>query len=295
MHQRCWWSPFDGRVTKTYTVGFSHTSAWARVGARLGCPGRYAGINVRRLVIARPAHPLLSRDLIARTALALVDRHGADGASIRRVAAKIGVNPTSLYNHVPNRAAMVEDVRALVSADIDSRPLRELPWEQGVSAWARSYRTAFARHPRAIPLLMTSRASAPVLLAEYEDFAVAAEAAGWTSRDILPLLTAFESFILGSVMDMSGPNVVFDPTGQEAAFPKFAAAFSTLADEDPQDPVASRAFNMGLDMLIASSRPPRQPSKTDNGSDVLATDRTQWPTNNTKHLQRRREDDPRPQ
>ncbi|MFB9785670.1 TetR family transcriptional regulator [Microbacterium sp. AG157] len=219
------------------------------------------GARARRLpstgeaAIARPHTPLLSRDLIARTALALVDRHGPDGASIRRVAARLGVNPASLYNHVPNRAAMVEDVRALVSAPIDSQPLRELPWEDALRAWGRSYRRAFARHARVVPLLMTERASAPVLLAQYEDFAAAAEAAGWTLRDVIPLLTAFESFILGSVLDMSGPAVVFDPTGQEEAFPRFSAAFDTLADEDPEDPVATRAFELGLDMLIASARP----------------------------------------
>ncbi|WP_281255081.1 TetR family transcriptional regulator [Microbacterium aurantiacum] len=195
---------------------------------------------------------------MARTALALIDREGTEGASIRRVAAKLGVNPASLYNHVPNRAAMIEDVRALVSALIDSRPLLELPWEEGLHAWASSYRRAFARHSGTIPLLMTTKVSASVLLAEYEDFAVAAEVVGWESRDVLPLLTAFESFILGSVLDMSGPTVVFDPSGQEAQFPRFAAAFATLQEEDPRDPVATRAFELGLRMLIASARPESQ-------------------------------------
>lgn len=177
---------------------------------------------------------------------------------MRRVAQKLGVNPTSLYNHVADRAAMIEDVRALVSANIDSAPLREMPWEDGLVAWARSYRLAFARHHRAVPLLMTTRASATVLLAEYEDFAVAAEAVGWPSAEVLPLLTAFESFILGSVLDMSGPSVVFDPAGQEESFPRFAAAYETLQDEDPDDPIATRAFERGLAMLVASARPPRQ-------------------------------------
>jgi AcrR family transcriptional regulator len=207
--------------------------------------------------IGRPPRAILSRDLIARTALALVDRHGAEGASMRRVAQKLGVNPTSLYNHVSDRAAMIEDVRALVSARIDSAPLRELPWEDGLVAWARSYRMAFARHHRAVPLLMTTRASSPVLLAEYEDFAVAAEAVGWASAEVLPLLTAFESFILGSVLDMSGPSVVFDPAGQEERFPRLAAAYGTL-DKDADDPIATRAFERGLAMLVASARPPRR-------------------------------------
>ena len=150
---------------------------------------------------------------------------------------------------------MIEDVRAIVSAKIDSAPLRTLPWEEGLRAWAWSYRSAFARHPGTITTLMSTRASAPVLLAEHEDFTVAAEAVGWGSRDILPLLTAFESFILGSVLDMSGPSVMFDPTGQEAQFPRFAEAFATLESEDPRDPVATRAFELGLRMLIASARP----------------------------------------
>lgn len=191
--------------------------------------------------------------------MALIDKQGADGASVRGVAQKLGVNPTSLYNHVPDRAAMIEDVRALVSARIDSAPLRELAWEDGLLAWARSYRSAFARHHRAVPLLMTTRVSTPVLLAEYEDFAIAAETAGWSSAEVLPLLTAFESFILGSVLDMSGPSVVFDPVGQEEDFPRLAAAFDTLAREDPADPVATRAFELGLAMLVASARPTTRP------------------------------------
>jgi hypothetical protein len=119
---------------------------------------------------------------------------------------------------------------------------------------------AFARHHRAVPLLMTTRASSPVLLAEYEDFAVAAEAVGWASAEVLPLLTAFESFILGSVLDMSGPSVVFDPAGQEERFPRLAAAYGTL-DKDADDPIATRAFERGLAMLVASARPPRRGSR----------------------------------
>ncbi|MEW5810551.1 MAG: TetR/AcrR family transcriptional regulator C-terminal domain-containing protein [Actinomycetota bacterium] len=223
----------------------------------------YACLQERRCrfteedVIARPPRPILNRELIARTALALIDRHGAEGASMRRVAKKLNVNPTSLYNHVADRAAMIEDVRALVSARIDSAPLRERLWEDGLVDWARSYRIAFAQHPRAIPLLMTTRASAPVLLAEYEDFVVAAEAVGWPTGEVLPLLTAFESFILGSVLDMSGPTVVFDPTGQEDDFPRFTAAYATLDQHDSADPIATRAFERGLAMLVASARPPR--------------------------------------
>ena len=203
----------------------------------------------------RPPHPKLSRDAIARAALALVDRDGSDGASIRRVADRLKVHPTSLYNHVPNLAALIEDIRALVSARIDSSFLREREWEEGLLLWARSYRDAFRRHPKTIPLLMSHSSSAPLLMSQYEDFAVAAERVGCTCDDILPLLTAFESFIIGSVLDMTGPSVMFDPSGQEKTVPRFAAAYATLEAHDPVDPVATRAFELGLSLLIAGARP----------------------------------------
>ncbi|BFM24657.1 TetR/AcrR family transcriptional regulator [Microbacterium sp. che218] len=203
----------------------------------------------------RPTQPKLSRDAIARAALALIDRDGSQGASIRRVADRLKVHPTSLYNHVPNLAALVEDVRALVSARIDSSYLREREWEEGLLLWARSYRDAFRRHPKTIPLLMSQSSSAPLLMSQYEDFAIAAERVGWSSDDILPLLTAFESFIIGSVLDMTGPSVMFDPSGQEQDVPRFAAAYATLSSHDPADPVATRAFELGLSLLIAGARP----------------------------------------
>lgn len=203
----------------------------------------------------RPTQPKLSRDAIARAALALIDRDGSQGASIRRVADRLKVHPTSLYNHVPNLAALVEDVRALVSARIDSSYLREREWEEGLLLWARSYRDAFRRHPKTIPLLMSQSSSAPLLMSQYEDFAIAAERVGWSSDDILPLLTAFESFIIGSVLDMTGPSVMFDPSGQEQDVPRFAAAYATLSSHDPADPVATRAFELGLSLLVAGARP----------------------------------------
>lgn len=203
----------------------------------------------------RPINPQLSRERIAVATLALVDRDGAAGASIRRVAHHLKVHPTSLYNHVPSLAALVEDVRALVSSHIDSSPLREREWEEGLLLWARSYREAFRRHPKTIPLLMSRAVSTPLLMSQYEDFAVAAERAGWTSADILPLLTAFESFILGSVLDMTGPLMMFDPSEREAEVPRFTAACAALEESGLTDRSATHAFELGLSMLIAGARP----------------------------------------
>ena len=200
--------------------------------------------------MGRPSKPLLSRALIAETALRLVDREGEEAISMRRIARELGVNPSSLYNHVSSRLDLVEEVRGLVASHIDAGAFGEQPWDEAVFTWARSYRAAFAPHPQLIPLLMSNASTSPVVMQVYEQFTVAASRSGWADSDILPVLTALESFILGSVLDMSGPTVLFDPSGQEESFPAFSRAFATLQLADPSDPVAGPSFELGLRGLV---------------------------------------------
>ncbi|HEY5803187.1 MAG TPA: TetR/AcrR family transcriptional regulator [Lysobacter sp.] len=45
---------------------------------------------------------------ILRAALALFDREGAAGVSMRRVAAAVGLTPMAIYRHFPNREALLK-------------------------------------------------------------------------------------------------------------------------------------------------------------------------------------------
>ncbi|RFA06922.1 hypothetical protein B7R21_17545 [Subtercola boreus] len=200
--------------------------------------------------MGRPSEPLLSRALIVETALRLVDREGPDALVMRRIARDLDVNPSSLYNHVESRVDVIEEIRGIISASIDGEAFVTEPWADAVISWAHSYRSAFAAHPRVIPLLTSQVSTSPVILRVYEQFTLAANRAGWADSDILPVLTALESFILGSVLDMSGPTVLFNPRGQEAEFPAFFRAFSALKAVDQNDPVAGPAFELGLRGLV---------------------------------------------
>ncbi len=46
----------------------------------------------------------ISRSLILRTALVILDRDGESGLSMRRLSEALGRDPTVLYRHVPNKA-----------------------------------------------------------------------------------------------------------------------------------------------------------------------------------------------
>jgi AcrR family transcriptional regulator len=206
-------------------------------------------------LVGRPRKALLDRDRIVVTALRLVDEGGAESLTMRSLGRELGVNPSSLYNHVGGRPDIVEEIRGVVSAPINWSVFDDLPWPEALVVWARSYRAAFAHHPRSIPLLMSTAARSPVAMQMWDAFTAAAVRAGWPLQDVLPVLTAMESFILGSVLDMSGPDLLFDPHGQEAEFPEFAAAFDTV-DRGAEHPIAERGFEWGLRALVASAARP---------------------------------------
>ena len=49
--------------------------------------------------MGRPRVPLLNRELIRDTALELIDRDGLAEMSMRKLAAELGVQASSLYKH----------------------------------------------------------------------------------------------------------------------------------------------------------------------------------------------------
>jgi len=53
--------------------------------------------------MARTTRETLSRDRVLRAALALVDKGGLEALSMRKLAAELGVEAMSLYNHVKNK------------------------------------------------------------------------------------------------------------------------------------------------------------------------------------------------
>jgi AcrR family transcriptional regulator len=55
----------------------------------------------------RPAKPALSQETIVDTAMALLDAHGLDAVSMRRVAQALDTGPASLYVYVRNRDELV--------------------------------------------------------------------------------------------------------------------------------------------------------------------------------------------
>src|SRR5690242_8540361 len=107
--------------------------------------------------MARPKDPKLSVDLIVDTALGMAGTTGS--FTIPELAGKLGVRPSSLYNHVSGRDEIIELIRRRLHEAMAVRVDIDADWRDTFRRIAVAQRDSLARHPWLIPLLATSPAS----------------------------------------------------------------------------------------------------------------------------------------
>ena len=194
--------------------------------------------------MGRPHTPLLDRDRIADAALRLTDRRG--DFTILDLARALKVTPAAIYHHVDGRAEIVTLLRQKMARTVDASAFGQLPWDQALRCWATSYRETFAAHAGAIGMLAAEPVADPVVHAQYERAVTALEDAGFPRHMVLAAITAVESFVLGSALDLVAPPVMV--TGIDAAAtPRLAEAAGATPSGRPR---ADQAFHLGLDALI---------------------------------------------
>ncbi|ACY15119.1 TetR/AcrR family transcriptional regulator [Haliangium ochraceum] len=101
---------------------------------------------------------LLNLDLICDTALRLIDRHGLDALSMRKLAAELEVNPKSLYHYVSDKQALLDQVYARMLGKLAMPPLALGSWQQRLRRLASDFRALAQEHPAMVPYLVSERA-----------------------------------------------------------------------------------------------------------------------------------------
>ncbi|MEV7394972.1 TetR/AcrR family transcriptional regulator C-terminal domain-containing protein [Streptomyces sp. NPDC091215] len=197
----------------------------------------------------RPRTPLLDRRRIGAAALRLADEKGT--LTIPALARSLGVAPSALYHHVSGRDEIISLMReelALTTEGADQDWSQ--PWDRALEDWARSYLAAFASHPGAVPLLAVAPLAEPFMHAMYEKVAALLLAAGFAENQVMPLVNALESFILGSALDLVSPPVMVSDVTRETT-----PHLSAVLDQTPTDRTrAERSFELGLGAMLAGFR-----------------------------------------
>ncbi|GHF39700.1 TetR/AcrR family transcriptional regulator [Streptomyces griseosporeus] len=196
--------------------------------------------------MGRPRTPLLDRERITTTALQLIDEQG--DFSVPQIARRLGAQTGSVYHHVDGRDGIVELLRERVASAIDPATLELAPWDEALAAWARSYRAAFAAHPRTIPLLMTSPVRAPSVLRQYERAVTLLGDAGFATEAVMPVIVALENLVLGSALDLAAPEAMWE-LREDTPTPRLAEALAAVGEGR-----ADRAFEVALTGFMDHAR-----------------------------------------
>jgi len=198
--------------------------------------------------MARPRSPLLSRDKIVASALALVDTEGLDALSTRRLAADLGVSGPSLYNHFATKDDLLEAVADTVIAEVDITPLTTHPWPRGLRAWAASYHGTLAAHPNLVPVAAHGPGRRPHALRMADTVHGALVEAGWPPRDATRIGALMRYFVTGSALASFAGGFIPEPGLYDPEYPHLLQAHR-LAEH--RRAVDEGAFETGLDALIS--------------------------------------------
>lgn len=193
--------------------------------------------------MARPKTALLDVDRIVDAALQITDATG--DFTVAQLASKLAVHPSSLYHHVSGKDEVIDRMRARIGRKIDNTGFGTGPWDEALKRLAWSYRAAFARHPGSIRLFATSRIRDRESLSEYERIADGLHDAGFAWPEVLPIIIAFDNFILGSALDMGSGGNLYTPDPQ--MHPALTAA---VGDPEEQSNPTDVAFELGLSALL---------------------------------------------
>ena len=171
----------------------------------------------------------LDKRQIVTEAVALLDADGLEGVTLRKLAARLGVQQPTLYWHFPNKAALVT---AIADAVLDQQfselvpPKPEEPWREWLFGLAERLRRALLAHPDGARLISTSQRS--MRMAAISELAIST----LVSREVplrqarLIVLTV-EHFTVGHVLEeQTGPPSA--GSAQDFDLEAFATTYPTV-------------------------------------------------------------------
>ena len=203
----------------------------------------------------------LSRERIVSAAVTLIERDGAEAVSMRRVAAELGVGTMSLYNHVPNKAALLDGIAEFIMADMEFAADPAADWRDQTRALARTFRDIARRYPRSVLVVITRQPRTTVGLRPVEIALAAVRQAGFDGQVAVRLVRTVVSFVLGSlvnevgVAEAAGAGVGAVDKAElaealtRAGYTNVRDLLPVLAEHDhPAD------FEFGLELLISAAQ-----------------------------------------
>jgi TetR/AcrR family transcriptional regulator, tetracycline repressor protein len=170
----------------------------------------------------------LNTERVVDETLAMIDEGGMAAVTMRRLAARLGVEAMSLYKHVANRDKLFDAVvdRIVNELSTDDTVLRTPVdgWRPYLSGIARGIRRYARAHPHAFPLVATRPTEAPWInpplrsIDWIEAFLTGLRSEGFTDEQALFAYRTFNGFLLGFLLLETSAMAVHNPLPGDGSF-----------------------------------------------------------------------------
>lgn len=195
---------------------------------------------------------VLSEELIVRTAMRLIEEHGAEGLSVRRLGTALGADPTAIYRYFHGTDDLMQAIVDQLIADGLAGYVPDPDWQVALREFGQRVYSFSQLHPR-LAMVSASRVS----LRKNEIRAVEMgigllRRAGFPPEAAVRNYHAFIDFVLGfAALDASGgdANRPQEWTAVYTSLPE--DEFPVLAEvRDHIHTMAGSAFQTALNLLL---------------------------------------------
>jgi AcrR family transcriptional regulator len=199
----------------------------------------------------------LTKERVLDAALAIADRDGLEALSMRGVARALGAGAMSLYHHVADKDALLDELVDRVFAEI------ALPdgadWRAALGHRMRSAQGALRRHPWAIALMESRTSPGPANLRQREAMLAVLRGAGFSIVAATHAQWVLDSYLYGHALQLATlpfdgaeglatmADEVFLPLLDADAYPHLTETARALT-ASVYDPEAE--FDVGLEVVL---------------------------------------------
>ncbi|MEO6509932.1 MAG: TetR/AcrR family transcriptional regulator [Nocardioides sp.] len=207
---------------------------------------------------ADPKRARLSRERVLTAAMAIADRGGLSGLTIRSLAMELGAKPMSVYYYVASKDELLDALVDEVFGGVEL-PDPQGDWREEMRRRARSARTRLRRHRWAVALLESRTNPGPANLRHHEAVLACLRNSGFSMELTAHAYALLDAYIFGfAVQEASLPFDGPDSVG-EVAEPIMAlmatGAYPTMVDMATSYYMKpgydfGNEFEFGLDLIL---------------------------------------------
>ncbi len=204
----------------------------------------------------KPRRAPLTPARVLTAALKLADKQGLEALSMRALAAALGVEAMSLYNHVENKERLLDGLVELVVGQV-ALPTRGGDWKATMRRRAQDTHAVLLKHPWATQLFMSRMNVGPNMLRSIDAALGCLLDAGFSPADADHCWSTLDAFVYGFTLqrltfpiatsEYAAAARAFLPMIDRHALPSFYALSVEVA-EGRHDGL--HHLELGLDMML---------------------------------------------